>query len=132
MKGSLEGIRVLLAEDNELNMEIAKYMLEGENIIITEASNGAEAVDKFREAPAGTFDVIIMDVMMPVMDGLTAASTIRGLDHEDAKSIPIIAMTANAFKRDVQRCLEAGMNAHVSKPVYADKLFSAIARLVRR
>lgn len=132
MKGSLEGIKVLLAEDNELNMEIAKYMLEGENIIITEAINGAEAVDKFREAPAGTFDVIIMDVMMPVMDGLTAASTIRGLENEDAKSIPIIAMTANAFKRDVQRCLEAGMNAHVSKPVYADKLFSAIARLVRR
>ena len=111
------GKRILLVEDNELNMEIAEFLLENENAVITKAWNGKEAADIFQKEPEGSFDVILMDIMMPVMDGLTATKTIRSLERQDAKTIPIIAMTANAFREDAEKCMEAGMNAHLAKPL---------------
>ena len=127
----LSGLRLLLAEDNELNREIANTLLEAKGAVITNAVNGAEAVEIFRNSPPGTFDVILMDVMMPVMDGLTAAKTIRALDRADAKTIPIFAMTANAFSEDVAKSLAAGMNEHLSKPINMDVLLSAISKYVK-
>ena len=127
----LSGLRLLLAEDNELNREIANTLLEAKGAVITNAVNGAEAVEIFRNSPPGTFDVILMDVMMPVMDGLTAAKTIRALDRADAKTIPIFAMTANAFSEDVAKSLAAGMNEHLSKPINMDMLLSAISKYVK-
>ena len=127
----LSGVRLLLAEDNELNREIANTLLEAKGAVITNAVNGAEAVDLFRNSPPGTFDVILMDVMMPVMDGLTAAKTIRALDRADAKSIPIFAMTANAFSEDVAKSLAAGMNEHLSKPLNMDVLLSTVQKYVK-
>ncbi len=127
----LKGLRALLAEDNELNLEIVKYMLEDAHAEVIEARNGAEAVERFEAAPVGGVDVILMDVMMPEMDGLAAAAAIRRLDRPDAKQIPIIAMTANAFQEDVRRCIQAGMNAHLAKPLRMDKVFSTIDRLCR-
>ena len=106
-------------------------LLSDEGAAVTTVHNGLEAVERFRHTPAGTFDAILMDVMMPEMDGLTATRTIRELDHPDAKTIPIIAMTANAFDEDARRCLEAGMNAHLSKPLEIQKLVAAIARYCR-
>ena len=123
----LSGRRALLVEDNELNREIACIMLEEQGIVITEAKNGQEAVDAFASAAPGTFDFVLMDVMMPVMDGLEATRRIRALDHADAASVPIIAMTANAFAEDKRACLEAGMNAHVGKPIDVAVLREAIA-----
>ena len=123
----LSGRRALLVEDNELNREIAHIMLEEQEIVITEAKNGQEAVDAFASAAPGTFDFVLMDVMMPVMDGLEATRRIRALDHADAASVPIIAMTANAFAEDKRACLEAGMNAHVGKPIDVAVLREAIA-----
>ena len=113
----ISGIRVLLVEDNELNMEIAEFMLTESGAKVETVKNGLEAVKHFEASAPGTYDVILMDVMMPVMDGLTATKKIRALKRQDAKTIPIIAMTANAFREDAERCIEAGMNAHVSKPV---------------
>lgn len=114
---SLEGMKILLAEDNELNAEIAVELLEEEGAILDLAENGQIALNKFENNPAGTYDVILMDVMMPVMDGLTATRAIRALPREDAKTIAIIAMTANAFDEDIRKTREAGMNAHLSKPI---------------
>jgi signal transduction histidine kinase/CheY-like chemotaxis protein len=122
----LEGMRVLLVEDNELNMEIAEEILEGEGIIVTCAENGQIAVDTFTKAPSGTFDVILMDIMMPVMNGYEATEAIRHSDHPEAATIPIIAMTANAYAEDVQKALAAGMNAHVAKPIDLNRLFSVL------
>ena len=127
----LSGLRLLLVEDNELNREIANTLLEAKGAVITNAVNGAEAVELFRNSPPGTFDVILMDVMMPVMDGLTAAKTIRALDRADARTIPIFAMTANAFSEDVAKSLAAGMNEHLSKPLNMDVLLSTVRKYIK-
>lgn len=111
----------LLVEDNELNMEIAEFLLEGEGMIVVKASNGKEAVEKFAASEVGGFDIIFMDVMMPVMNGLDAARKIRSMTRADAQTIPVIAMTANAFQDDVQRSFEAGMNVHITKPLDINK-----------
>ncbi len=123
----LKDMNILLAEDVELNLEIAQSILEGEGASITPAMNGQEAVDAFSSHPEGTFDAILMDIMMPVMDGITATKTIRALDRPDAKTIPIIAMTANAYEEDIRRTHEAGMNAHLSKPVDIDMLLKTMS-----
>lgn len=122
----LVGMKVLLVEDIELNMEIAQCMLEDEGAEVTPAVNGQEAVDAFSGNPPGTFDMIIMDIMMPVMDGITAAKTIRAMDRPDAKAIPIIAMTANAYEEDIQKTHDAGMNAHLSKPIDIDLMLKTL------
>ena len=124
----LTGLKVLIVEDNELNMEIARCMLEDENMEVTEAGDGAQALEIFSENPPGTFDLILMDVMMPVMDGLTATRKIRQLDRPDAGKIPIFAMTANAFAEDVQTAKNAGMNEHIAKPIEMETLISKITQ----
>lgn len=126
--GDLHGVNALLVEDNNLNMEIARYLLHDAHISVVEAYNGQEAVNIFKENPEGTFDIILMDIMMPVMDGLTAARTIRALPRADAKTIPIFAMTANAFAEDVERAKEAGMNEHLAKPLNIQQILSKIAQ----
>mgnify|MGYP000792613703 CR=1 FL=1 len=118
----LSGKRVLLVEDNVINMEIAHAILEEEHLNITEAKNGKEAFEIFQNSRLDEYDVIIMDVMMPVMDGLEATKAIRMLEREDAKKIPIIAMTANAFAEDVQLAKNTGMNEHIAKPLDLSKL----------
>ena len=128
---SIKGMHVLLAEDNELNMEIAEFVLQNEGADVTKVWNGQEAVELFRNSEPGEFDVILMDIMMPVMNGYEAAKRIRSLDREDAKTIPIIAMTANAFAEDRIRAKEAGMDEHVAKPVDAELLIKVIHKLVK-
>ncbi len=123
---SLSGLKVLLAEDNDLNAEITLFMLEQEGISADIARNGQEALELFKKSPNGKYDVVLMDVMMPVMDGYEAARAIRLLDRADAKSVPIIAVTANAFSDDRDLSMQAGMNSHVSKPLDAEKLAAAI------
>ena len=125
---SIQGLRLLLVEDNDLNAEIAQTMLEDEGAQVTTAANGKRAVERFQSSLPGTFDAILMDVMMPVMDGLTATRAIRALDRPDAASIPILAMTANAFKEDAEKCFAAGMNAHLTKPLRPEEMVRAIAR----
>ncbi len=127
---SIEGLHILLAEDNELNMEIAEFMLQNEGAIVTKAWNGQEAVEIFRKSEAGEFNVILMDIMMPVMNGYEAAKRIRSLDRADAGVIPIIAMTANAFTEDRMRAKEAGMDEHIAKPVDAKLLVKVIHKLM--
>ena len=128
----IKGLHILLAEDNELNMEIAEFMLQNEGADVTKAWNGQEAVEIFKKSGAGEFDVILMDIMMPVMNGYEAAKMIRSLDREDARGIPIIAMTANAFTEDRLRAKEAGMDEHIAKPVDAKLLIKAIHKLMER
>ena len=128
---SIRGMHVLLAEDNELNMEIAEFVLQNEGAEVTKAWNGQEIVELFRKSESGEFDVILMDIMMPVLNGYEAARMIRSLDREDAKKIPIIAMTANAFTEDRIRAKEAGMDEHVAKPVDAELLIKVIHKLVK-
>ena len=128
---SIQGLHVLLTEDNELNMEIAEFVLQNEGTVVTKAWNGQEAVDIFRKSSPGEFDVILMDIMMPVMNGYEAAKMIRSLDREDAKVIPIIAMTANAFIEDRMRAKEAGMDEHIAKPVDRKLLVKVINELVK-
>ena len=128
---SIKGMHVLLAEDNELNMEIAEFLLQNEGAEVTKAWNGQETVELFRKSESGEFDVILMDIMMPVLNGYEAAKRIRSLDREDAKKIPIIAMTANAFTEDRIRAKEAGMDEHVAKPVDAELLIKVIHKLVK-
>ena len=128
---SIAGLHILLVEDNELNMEIAEFLLEDEGAVLTKAWNGQEAVDIFKNSPDGTFDVILMDIMMPVMDGLTATRTIRGLMREEAERIPIIAMTANAFEEDRKRSMEAGMNGHVAKPLNMQEILKTIVDCIQ-
>ena len=127
---SLKGLHILLAEDNELNMEIAEFMIRNEGAVVTKAWNGQEAVELFRKSRPGEIDVIIMDIMMPVMSGYEAAKIIRSMGREDAKVIPIIAMTANAFTEDRLRAKEAGMDEHIAKPIDANKLVKAIHELL--
>ena len=127
---SIKGLHILLAEDNELNMEIAEFLLQNEGADVTKAWNGQEAVELFEKSRSGEFDVILMDIMMPVMNGYDATKTIRSLDREDAKEVPIIAMTANAFTEDRIRAKEAGMDEHIAKPVDAKLLVKVIHKLV--
>ena len=129
---SIQGLHVLLTEDNELNMEIAEFVLQNEGAVVTKAWNGQKAVDIFRKNRPGEFDVILMDIMMPVMNGYEAAKMIRSLDREDAKVIPIVAMTANAFIEDRMRAKEAGMDEHIAKPVDGKLLVKVINELVKR
>ena len=128
---SIKGLHILLAEDNELNMEIAEFVLQNEGADVTKAWDGQEAVELFRNSEPGEFDVILMDIMMPVMNGYETTKMIRSLDREDAKAIPIIAMTANAFTEDRIRAKEAGMDEHVAKPVDVDLLIKVIHKLVK-
>ena len=128
---SIKGMHVLLAEDNELNMEIAEFLLQNEGAEVTKAWNGQEIVELFRKSEAGEFDVILMDIMMPIINGYEAAKRIRSLDREDAKKIPIIAMTANAFTEDRIRAKEAGMDEHVAKPIDVELLIKVIHKLVK-
>ena len=126
---SIKVLHILLAEDNELNMEIAECMLQKEGADVTKAWNGLEAVEIFRKSIAGEFDVILMDIMMPVMNGYEATKLIRSLDREDARKIPIVAMTANAFTEDRMRAKEAGMDEHISKPFDVKLLLKVIHKL---
>jgi len=116
----------------DVNANILMMLLEMEGIRSERAENGQVAVEMFSEHPAEYYDAILMDIRMPVMDGLEAARAIRALDRPDAKSIPIIAMTANAFDEDVQQSLQAGMNAHLSKPVEPEHLFKTLRRMIQR
>ena len=127
---SIKGLHILLAEDNELNMEIAEFVLQNGGADVTKAWNGQEAVELFRKSASGEFDAILMDIMMPVMNGYEAAKKIRSLDREDAKTIPIIAMTANAFMEDRLKAKEAGMNEHIVKPLDVELLIKVIYKLV--
>ena len=127
---SIKGLHILLAEDNELNMEIAEFVLRNEGAEVTKAWNGQETVERFRNSEPGEFDAILMDIMMPVMNGYEAVKMIRSLDREDAKTIPVIAMTANAFTEDRRRAKEAGMDEHISKPIDVKSLIKVIRKLV--
>jgi CheY-like chemotaxis protein len=127
----LKGRRVLLAEDNAINAEIIMMVLEMREMEADLAENGQEAVDMFAKSKPGHYSAILMDMRMPVMDGLEATRTIRGMEREDAKTIPIIALTANAFDDDVQRSMQAGLNAHLSKPVEPEVLYKTMERLIK-
>ena len=127
---SIKGLHILLAEDNELNMEITEFVLQNEGADLTKAWDGQEAVELFRNSEPGEFDVILMDIMMPVMNGYEATKMIRSLDREDAKEVPIIAMTANAFTEDRIKAKAAGMDEHVAKPVDVELLIKVIHKLV--
>ena len=127
---SIRGLHILLAEDNELNMEIAEFMLQNEGAVVKKTWNGQEAVEIFEKSRPDEFDVILMDIMMPVKNGYEAAKMIRSMDREDAKTIPIIAMTANAFTEDRLRAKEAGMDEHISKPIDMKILVKIIHELV--
>lgn len=129
---NIRGLHLLLAEDNQLNAEIAEALLGDAGATITIVHDGKQAIEEFAEHPKGTYDAILMDIMMPVVDGLSATRAIRKMEREDAKKIPIIAMTANAFEEDAKRCIEADMNAHLSKPLQMDKVIATIAKYCGR
>ncbi len=132
-KQDLTGVKVLLAEDNELNAEIATLLLEEQGMKVTRAADGREAVTRFTQNPAGTFDVILMDIMMPEMNGYEATKAIRGMaSRPDGAKIPILAMTANAFAEDIQASKEAGMNGHLAKPIDTEKLLQAISGCLQK
>lgn len=128
----MTGMCFLVAEDNDLNMEIIDFLLTEEGAKVIHAKNGREALRKFEMSSVGDIDMILMDLMMPVMDGLTATKAIRSLKHPDAKKIPIVAMTANAFAEDAQKCIEAGMNAHLAKPLDVPELMKTIKEFCKR
>ena len=130
----LTGIHVLMAEDNDLNAELATIMLEDAGMIVTRASDGKEVVDLFKNNPRGTYDLILMDIMMPNMDGHQAAKAIRalGIERSDAVTIPIIALSANAFIDDIQESLDSGMNDHISKPINIEELIDTITKYIKR
>ena len=128
---SFEGLRVLVVEDNELNSEIAQCLLEERGFQVDCVYDGAQAVERMKSTGPGTYDVILMDIMMPVMDGLDAARAIRAMDREDCRTIPIIAMSANAFDDDLKKSVECGMNGHLSKPVDVDKLYQTLDQVIR-
>ena len=130
-KIDLKGKRILLAEDIEINAEIIKMLLQTRGIESERAANGKEALDMFASRPSGYYDAILMDMRMPEMDGLEATRRIRALDRSDSKTLPIIALTANAFDEDVQRSLQAGLNAHLSKPVQPEELFETLEKLIQ-
>lgn len=124
-----EGKRILVVEDNDLNMEIITTLLEDYKIIVEPAYNGKEAVDKVKASPPGYYDLVFMDIMMPVMDGKEAAREIRKLPRKDCQELPIIAMSANAFDEDVKQSLESGMNGHLSKPIDMRKLEEVLSQI---
>lgn len=121
------GMRVLIVEDNELNLDIVQEVLKERGLIVTGAANGQIAVDLFGGSPPGTFDVILMDMHMPVLDGVSAAKQIRAMKRSDAATIPILALTANDFEEDIRRTREAGMNDHLTKPFDMEKIFRVLA-----
>jgi len=125
----ITGVRLLLAEDNKLNQEIIETFLRDEGALVKIVSDGQQAVEEFGRCKEGTYDAILMDVMMPKLDGMTATRLIRAMDREDARVIPIIAMTANAFEEDARKCIAAGMNVHMAKPLDLDEVIEVIARL---
>ena len=127
---SLEGLRMLVAEDNDINAEILEELLSCEGVSCERTENGQEALERFRQMPPGSFAAVLMDIQMPVMNGYEAARAIRGLDRPDAKTIPIVAMTANAFTEDVQNSMESGMNAHLAKPINMAVLKSVLEQLI--
>ena len=129
----MTGVNVLMAEDNDLNAELATVMLEDAGMVVTRASDGKEAVERFKNHPRGTYDIILMDIMMPNMDGHQAAKTIRAMEKErpDASSIPIIALSANAFAEDVKASVDSGMNGHISKPFDMEEVTATIAKYVK-
>lgn len=129
---NISGMQVLLVEDNAINYEIVKYMLEDAGVVVEIAENGKAAVDAFAASEYGAFDCILMDVMMPVMNGLDATRAIRSLHRPDAESVPIIALSANAFEEDVVKAKEAGINEHLTKPVNMERLFKVMWRLRKR
>ncbi len=129
---SIAGCKLLLVEDNELNAEVAQTLLTDEGASVTVVTDGRQAVNAVQSNPPGTFDAVLMDIMMPVMDGYAATKAIRALDRPDAKTLPILAMTANAFDEDAQKCLAAGMNAHLSKPLQMEKVKRTIAEWVKK
>ena len=124
------GKRVLLVEDNEINIEITRNILIHKNFMVDVAENGKEGVERFLKNEPGHYDVILMDIRMPVMDGLAATRCIRKADHPDSKTVPIVAMTANVFEEDVKKSFEAGMNAHLSKPVDIRQMYAVLDELV--
>ena len=128
---SIEGVRVLVAEDNDLNMEITEFVLSSVGAVVIKASNGQEAIEIFEKSEVGEIDIILMDVMMPGVDGLAATRIIRSMSREDAKTIPIIAMTANAFSEDRLRAVEAGMNEHLAKPLESTIIIKTIAKYLK-
>lgn len=128
----LEGMRVMLVEDNELNAEIAQFVLEEVGISVTCVENGQLALELFQNQETGSFDLILMDIMMPVMNGLDATRAIRALNRPDAKTIPIVAMTANAYEDDIRRAREAGMNGHMAKPIDTGLLYRTLSELYYR
>ena len=129
---TLDGLHILLAEDNEINMEITVELLAAQGVQVTQAWNGAEAVEQFRQSPPGSFDAILMDMQMPLLDGCGAARAIRAMDRPDAGTIPILAVTANAFAEDISATTAAGMDAHISKPIDFRILCQTLGRLARR
>lgn len=131
-KISVDGINILLVEDNEINMQIARELLEAKGAVITEAHDGKEAIQIFETSKEGAFDIILMDIMMPEMNGLDATRYIRGLKRSDATAIPIFAMTANAFIEDINQSREAGMNEHFSKPLNMDNVIKTIWQYTKK
>ena len=129
-RASLRGKRLLVCEDNAINALIIRRLLEKQGISVVPAENGQLGVDTFAASPIGGFDGILMDVRMPVMDGLSAVRAIRSMDRADARTVPIIAMTANAFEEDQRASRDAGMNAHLAKPVNPGQLFDTLARFL--
>lgn len=125
---SIKGMHILLAEDNELNREIAETLLREEGAQVTSVVNGREAVDAVANNDPDTFDLVLMDVMMPVMDGHEATRQIRQMGRPDAETLPVVAMTANAFAEDIQKSFDAGMNGHITKPLEIDKMMRIIAK----
>lgn len=131
-RGSISGLRILLVEDNEINMEISSFLLKQAGAVLTCVPNGLEAVEAFSRSIPGSFDVILMDLMMPVMDGIEATQHIRSMDRPDAKTVPIFAMTANAFADDADRSLAAGMNEHLTKPLSIQDLLQTIVKYTQK
>ena len=127
----MRGRKILLCEDNEVNRQIACAILARRGIEVDTAVNGRLGVDKFAASMPGTYSVILMDLRMPVLDGLAATRILRRLEHPEAKTIPIIAMTADVFPETVQQCLEAGMNAHIGKPIDAQLLYRLLLQILR-
>ncbi|NLD11830.1 ATP-binding response regulator [Aminicella lysinilytica] len=127
---NMKGRRILICEDNSMNMEIAISILSGAGLEAEQASNGKMGLEKFEASAPDYYDAILMDLRMPVMDGYKAAEKIRACDHPKAKTIPIIAMSADAYESDVKKCLEAGMNAHVSKPIHADRFLEKLSKYI--
>ncbi|MEG2711131.1 MAG: response regulator, partial [Clostridia bacterium] len=126
------GKRVLLVEDHLLNVEVAKKMLNGKNLEVEVAENGLQAIELFAQRQDCYYDAILMDIRMPVMDGLTAAKAIRQMRSADAKTIPIIAMTANAFEEDIEKTKAAGMNAHLTKPIEPARLYQTLKQFLEK